>query len=107
MIEQGSSWIFKFRPSASYSSNSSLRFLFPSGFTTNKIVCNVTGLFNSIITERVLPSANIYDCLNVEMPITAGQELRVTVSGVVNPNFETTATGFKVQILQGNGVIIL
>lgn len=87
LIDQGSSWIFTFTPSNSYAANSSLRFIFPSGFSTNKIVCNVTGLFNSIVTERVLPSGNIYDCLNINKAIPASVEQRVFISGIVNPKF--------------------
>lgn len=107
LIEQGSSWIFSFTPSQAYPANSSLRFIFPTGFQTNQITCNVTGLYNQMVDTRVLPGGNIYDCLNVNMAMAAGTAQRVVVSGVVNPNFEMTATNFKVQVLQGNGVVAL
>jgi hypothetical protein len=107
LIEQGSSWVFNFTPSQAYPANSSLRFIFPTGFNTNKIVCNVTGLFNQAIDDRVLPNGNIYDCLNINMALAAGTPQRVVISGVVNPGWELTASNFKVQILQGNGIIIL
>ena len=41
------------------------------------------------------------------MAMAAGTSQKVVVSGVVNPNFEMTASNFKVQILQGNGVVAL
>jgi hypothetical protein len=107
LIEQGSSWIFSFTPAQAYPANSSLRFLFPTGFSTNQVVCNVTGLFNQVVDTRVLPGGNVYDCLNVNMALPAGTAQKVVISGVVNPNFEMTASSFKVQVLQGNGVVAL
>jgi hypothetical protein len=106
-IEQGSSWIFNFQTSNAYQSNSSLRFIFPKGFMSNKIQCNVSGMFNSIVQTRVLPNGNIYDCLNINTTISSGTSLNVIVSGVVNPRWSLLASGFKVQVLQANGIVIL
>lgn len=41
------------------------------------------------------------------MAMPAGTQQRVYVSGIVNPRWKMLASNFKVQILQGNGIIIL
>ena len=43
-IEQGSSYRFLFTPSKSYPANSTLRFIFPEGFSSNRVQCNVSGI---------------------------------------------------------------
>lgn len=103
-IEQGSSWTFNFTLSTNYSGNSSLRFVFPQDFLSNKIQCNVSGIIDTNMQTRVFPSQNVYDCLNLAQPISG--TVGVVLSGVVNPNYQMTASGFQVHILQPNNMIV-
>lgn len=84
-IEQGASWTFKFTPSTNYPSNTSLRFVFPEGFTSNGVQCNVSGVVDPRMITRLFPSKNVYDCLNLYMPLTG--PITVILSGLVNPNY--------------------
>jgi hypothetical protein len=103
-IEQGSSWTFNFTLGGNYSSNSSIRFIFPQDFYSNKIQCNVSGNIDPNMQTRVFPSQNVYDCLNLKLPLTG--TLGIVLSGVVNPNYQVTASGFQVHILQPNNIIV-
>lgn len=85
MVEQGSTWVFKFTLAGSYSQNSTIRFVFPEGFTSNKIQCNITGIVDSTMQTRVFPQQNIYDCLNVKATLSGSQN--IILSGIVNPKF--------------------
>jgi len=69
-IEQGSSWGFKFTLSGSYPSNSTLRFIFPEGFISNKIQCNVSGNVGTDMRTRVFPNRHVYDCLNLNQQLS-------------------------------------
>jgi hypothetical protein len=104
LVEQGSTWIFNFTLAGSYESNSTIRFIFPDGFSSNKIQCNISGVTDSSIKTRVFPQGNIYDCLNINTPLSGSQF--IVLSGIVNPNFQMTMTGLKVQILQPNGLVV-
>lgn len=84
-IEQGSSWIFTFTPSTTYSYTSSLRFIFPPGFSSNKVQCNVSGVVDPNMQTRVFPSQNVYDCLNLAHSLSGS--INVILSGLVNPNY--------------------
>ena len=84
-IEQGSSWAFTFTPSTTYAINSTLRFVFPEGFVSNKIQCNVSGVVDPNMRTRVFPSQNIYDCLNLQQALSGS--IKVILSGLVNPNY--------------------
>ena len=84
-IEQGSSWAFTFTPSKSYIATSSLRFMFPEGFVSNKVQCNVSGVVDPNMKTRVFPSQNIYDCLNLGRALSG--TITVILSGLVNPNY--------------------
>jgi hypothetical protein len=84
-IEQGSSWSFNFSLVGSYSSNSSLRFTFPEGFTSNKVQCNVSGNVDPNLQTRVFPAQNVYDCLNLQQALSGN--ILVILSGIVNPNY--------------------
>lgn len=53
---------------------------------------------------RVFPAQNVYDCLNLQRPLQG--TLGVVLSGVVNPNYKMTASGFQVHVLQPNNVIV-
>lgn len=53
---------------------------------------------------RVFPAQNVYDCLNLLQPLQG--TLGVVLSGVVNPNYKMTASGFQVHVLQPNNVIV-
>lgn len=56
------------------------------------------------MATRVLPSQNVYDCMNLKQPLSGN--LGVVLSGVVNPSYQKTAGGFKVHILQPNNLIV-
>lgn len=86
LIEQGSTWVFRFTLTGSYGQNSTIRFVFPEGFTSNKVQCNITGIVDSSMQTRVFPQLNIYDCLNVKASLTGYQN--IILSGVVNPKYE-------------------
>lgn len=101
-IEQGSSWNFNFTLSKSYT-NATVRFIFPQNFLSNKIQCNVSGVVDPNMKTRVFPSQNVYDCLNLQQPL--GGNVAIVLSGVVNPNYQMTASGFQVHIMEPNSVI--
>jgi hypothetical protein len=65
-IEQGASYTFTFTPSKTYPIQSSLRFIFPEGFASNQIQCNVSGVVDTSMQTRVLPGEYVYDCLNLK-----------------------------------------
>jgi hypothetical protein len=48
---------------------------------------------------------NVYDCLNLNQELKGAQT--IIVSGLVNPNYEMTASGFEVHVLQPNNKVIL
>jgi hypothetical protein len=52
---------------------------------------------------RVFPAQNVYDCLNLQQALSGN--LLVILSGIVNPNYEMTASGFQVSVLQPNSVV--
>lgn len=87
----GSSWVFNFVLSKTYPVNSTIRFIFPPGFSTLKIQCNITGVSDIAQQTRVFPNGRVYDCLNIKSSIIASQ--KVIVSGVINPNYAMTVTG--------------
>jgi hypothetical protein len=78
--------------------------VFPDGFNSNKIQCNISGIVDSTMKTRVFPQGNIYDCMNINAPLSGSQF--VVLSGVVNPNFQMQMTGLKVQILQPNNLVV-
>lgn len=103
-IEQGSSWAFSFTPSKTYEATSSLRFIFPEGFVSNKVQCNVSGIIDPKMQTRVFPSQNIYDCLNLKQAISG--PITVILSGLVNPTYEMIVSGVQVHILQPNNLVV-
>lgn len=105
MVEQGSTWVFRFTLTGSYSQNSTIRFVFPEGFSSNKVQCNITGIVDSTMETRVFPQGNIYDCLNVKATLSGQQN--IILSGVVNPPYEMQMEGLQVQIIQPNNLVIL
>ena len=74
-----------FTPSQTYPKDSSLRFIFPEGFKSNKVECNVSGVVDPKMITRVFPAENVYDCLNLKQPLTG--TIRVLLSGLVNPDY--------------------
>ena len=86
LIEQGSSWAFDFTLSKIYPWNTTIRFVFPEGFSSSKVQCNITGIVDSNLQTRVFPNGHVYDCLNVKSRIVENQ--RILLSGVVNPDYE-------------------
>lgn len=103
-IEQGSSWTFNFTLAGFYDSNYTLRFIFPQGFQSNKVQCNVSGSVDSNMLTRVFPSQNVYDCMNLQKKLNG--TVGVVLSGIVNPSFEMTTSGFQVHVLQPNNMIV-
>ena len=83
LVEQGSTWVFRFTLAGNYPQNSTIRFVFPDGFSSNKVQCNITGIVDSTMQTRVFPQGNIYDCLNVKGSLSGSQN--IILSGVVNP----------------------
>ncbi len=104
IVEQGSTWIFNFTLAGSYDVNSTVRFVFPEGFSSNKVLCNISGIVDSTMKTRVFPQGNIYDCLNINAPLSGAQF--VVLSGIVNPNFQMQMAGLEVQILQPNNLVV-
>lgn len=80
-----------------------MRFIFPDGFTSAKVQCNISGIFDPALETRVFPQQNVYDCLNIKNTLAINQN--VIISGVINPNYELTASGFTVMILQPNSIV--
>jgi hypothetical protein len=68
-----------------------LRFIFPEGFVSNRVQCNVSNVEDPSMVTRVFPSQNVYDCLNLKKPLSGA--VSVILSGLVNPNYETTVSG--------------
>ena len=68
-IEQGSSWTFKFTLSQAYSDTYTLRFVFPEGFTSKKVQCEVSGIVDPTMATRVLPNEHVFDCLNLKQEL--------------------------------------
>lgn len=97
--------MFRFNLVGTYGQNSTIRFVFPDGFRSSKVQCNITGIVDSTMDTRVFPQANIYDCLNVKGNLTGSQN--IILSGVVNPQYEMQMTGLQVQIIQPNNLVIL
>jgi hypothetical protein len=104
LVEQGSTWVFRFTLLGNYSENSTVRFIFPEGFTSNKVQCNITGIIDSQMKTRVFPQLNIYDCLNVRASLSGSQN--IILSGVVNPNYRMQMEGLKVHIIQPNNLVV-
>ena len=65
LIEQGSSWVFNFTLSKDYPVNSTIRFVFPEGFSSYKVQCNISGIVDARLRTRVFPNKHVYDCLNI------------------------------------------
>ncbi len=105
LVEMGSSWVFQFTLSKSYPTNTSIRFIFPEGFSTVKIQCNITGVSDSSQQTRVFPNGRVYDCLNVKSNILTTQ--KIIVSGIINPNYELTVNSIQAHVLQPNSVVVL
>ncbi len=105
LVEMGSSWVFNFTLSKSYPANTTIRFIFPEGFSTLKIQCNITGISDAAQQTRVFPNGRVYDCLNIKSTIVTS--LSVIVSGVINPNYAMTVSGIEAHILQPNSIVVL
>jgi len=69
-IEQGASYTFTFTPSKTYPAQSSIRFIFPEGFSSNQVQCNVSGVADTGMKTRVLPGSYVYDCLNLKKELS-------------------------------------
>lgn len=105
LVDRGSSWIFQFTLSKSYPINSTIRFIFPEGFSTLKVQCNITGVSDSNQQTRVFPNGRVYDCLNVKSDLQVSQ--KVIVSGVMNPNYQMSVSTIEAHILQPNSIVVL
>jgi hypothetical protein len=86
----GSSWVFTFTLSKIYPINSTIRFIFPEGFSTLQVQCNITGVSDPSQQTRVFPNGRVYDCLNIKSQIATSQ--KVIVSGIINPNYAMTVS---------------
>ena len=105
LIEQGSSWSFEFTLSKSYPADSTIRFVFPEGFSSSKIQCNITGIVDEDLKTRVFPNKHVYDCLNIKSQITPQQ--KVLISGVVNPDYSMLVDDIEMHLLQPNSRVVL
>jgi hypothetical protein len=104
LVEQGSTWVFRFTLDGTYPVGSTVRFIYPEGFTSNKIQCEIEGATDSNMKTRVFPQLNVFDCLNVKKILSGAQSIRV--SGVVNPNFSMQMEGLQVHIIQPNNKVV-
>ena len=105
LVDMGSSWVFTFSLSKIYPENSTIRFIFPAGFSTLKVQCNITGVSDIAQQTRVFPNGRVYDCLNVKSSIITSQ--KIIVSGVINPNYELTVSSIQAHVLQPNSIVVL
>lgn len=78
--------------------------MFPDGFTSNKVQCNISGIVDSTTKTRVFPQGNIYDCLNINAVLSGFQF--IVLSGIVNPNFQVQMANLKVHVLQPNNLVV-
>jgi hypothetical protein len=79
--------------------------VFPDGFSSNKVQCNITGIIDSTLQTRVFPQRNIFECLNVKASLSGYQN--IILSGIVNPKYEMQMQGLQVQIIQPNNLVVL
>ena len=106
LIEQGSSWVFKFSLSKTYPADTTYRFVFPEGFSSHKVQCNISGVIDTSLRTRTFAKMNVYDCLNINSELSGNQ--KVILSGIINPDYEMDIDGqIEVHILQPNSRVIL
>lgn len=91
LIEQGSSWVFKFTLSKTYPADTTIRFVFPEGFSSHKVQCNVSGVIDPSLRTRTFAKMNVYDCLNINSELSGDQ--KVILSGIINPDYEMSIDG--------------
>lgn len=91
--------------SKAYPANSTLRFIFPEGFTSAKVICNITGVSVPSMKTYVFPNGHIYDCRNINSGLSASQT--ILISGIVNPDREMAVSSMQVHILQPNNKVVV
>jgi hypothetical protein len=64
-VGQGSTYQFTFQLNTQYPINSTMRFNFPSGFTSNNPLCKVSGVYNQFITTYVLANNRSVECQQI------------------------------------------
>lgn len=64
----------------------------------------MSGNVDPNLKTRVFPNQNVYDCLNLQQPLSGN--ILVILSGIVNPNYQMTSSGFQIHVLQPNNVIV-
>ena len=52
--------------SKTYPKDTTIRVVFPEGFTSHRVLCNITGITDPSLKTRVFPKLNVYDCLNID-----------------------------------------
>ena len=90
LIEQGSSWVFKFTLSKTYPADTTIRFVFPEGFSSHKVQCNISGVTDPSLRTRTFAKMNVYDCLNINSELSGNQ--KIILSGIINPDYEMAIT---------------
>ena len=97
--------MFRFTPSTAYPASTSLRFIFPSGFSSSKVQCKIAGISDPKMRTRSFPNKHVFDCLNINAGMSGPQE--VIVSGVINPGYRLSVDSIQLHILQPNNRISL
>ena len=105
LIEQGSSWVFEFTLSRTYPSGTTIRLVFPEGFSSHKVQCNITNIIDTDLRTRTFPKLNVYDCLNIQSELSGSQ--KILLSGIVNPDYEIQVDNIELHVLQPNNRVIL
>ena len=105
LVDQGSSWVFRFTPSTAYPAATTLRFVFPEGFSSSKVQCDIAGITDPNMRTRGFPNKHVFDCLNINAAMSGPQE--VILSGVINPGYRLSVDSIELHILQPNNRISL
>jgi hypothetical protein len=79
--------------------------VFPVGFSSKKVQCNITNIIDTKLKTRTFPRKNVFDCLNVDYVLQGTQKL--ILSGLVNPDYEMLVDGIEIHILQPNSLVVL
>ena len=97
--------MFEFTLSKTYPPGTTIRFVFPEGFSSHKVQCNITGVIDTELRTRTFPKLNVYDCLNIQSELAGSQ--MIILSGIVNPAYEMTVSDIELHVLQPNNRVIL
>ena len=97
VINEVSSFVFKFDVPTTVKLGNTVRFWFPPGFTSKQPFCSVKGLVGSTPVASVSYDNRRVVCSKIFKDLGAGEEF--TITGVANPPFSGTIQGFVVEVL--------